>query len=625
MQKEKIVIAADHAGFSMKEKIKILLDEKGFEVIDEGTHTPESCDYPDIIARAAQRVSSGELKRGIVICGSGIGASIVANKFPNIRAALATSPFFAKLSREHNDSNMLVLPGRFMSAWDAKSAVKNWLDTAFSEGENHKRRIQKIKDLEKKLKLVLLFCAVLLVASLHAKTIEWSGPRLFDLLRQDVQYSKQNQTVSLNIAYNLPAGDDDTDLLLDFDKVNASEDLTGNYKIKSANIFNNKPVMFRSSPSAGFILPGNKIIIAAGPKNFLNNTTDLESFSISFWIYPVANTAGTRSIIEKGISKENKFFGLKVFLADRRVNFRFSNMFFDNKNKPFTLEVRADETAVLNEWHNYCLSFDNTTGKLILSIDGSESAVMYATTSRQADAEVLIPKFSGQSDLVLGGQPFGYLDDLLITRNFLDTAPFATVHKENQGSAMTEIVENDFFNSKITSILINNKSIEPGFRTQIRTSQEWFEPDALKPDWHDYTGLAEGKYFQIKLILMSDVSLRTSPTLRSLKIITADMNDIEPPSLITLTATNMELRIEWNKLFDKRLRGYFVILSDTSGQIEKVDAGDVHNYTFTTLKDDNDYFIEIIAYDKSNPPNESKPSKEKKIHFKYGRDQNGNE
>ena len=240
MQKESIVIASDHAGFSLKEKVKVLLEKKGFSVIDEGTNTSESCDYPDMISRAAQRVSSGELKRGIVLCGSGIGASIVANKFPNVRAALATSPLFAKLSREHNDSNILVLPGRFMSPWEAKSAVKNWLDTPFSDGANHKRRIQKIKDIEKKLKLVVLLFVLILAGTLHARTLEWSGNRLFDLIRKDVQYSKQNYLISLNIGYNLPTLDDQTDLLLDFDKVNASEDLAGNYHIKSANLFNNR-------------------------------------------------------------------------------------------------------------------------------------------------------------------------------------------------------------------------------------------------------------------------------------------------------------------------------------------------------------------------------------------------
>lgn len=137
----KIAIASDHAGYSLKEALKKLLPELDFE--DFGTHDENSIDYPDTGYPAARAVSNGDCAKGILICGSGIGMSIIANKVPGIRAALCYYTDFARLSRMHNDSNILVLAGRFTTPSYAKQIVETWLNTPFEEGR-HKDRLNKI-------------------------------------------------------------------------------------------------------------------------------------------------------------------------------------------------------------------------------------------------------------------------------------------------------------------------------------------------------------------------------------------------------------------------------------------------------------------------------------------------
>lgn len=144
----KIIIGSDHAGFSLKENVKIFLEED-MEVLDVDTHNGESVDYPDFGAKVAEKVSSGEFKRGILVCGSGVGMTIVANKFPNVRAALCLDSETAIMSRKHNDANVLVLAGRKTDIETAKTIVKTWLETEF-EGGRHSRRLDKIKDIELK-------------------------------------------------------------------------------------------------------------------------------------------------------------------------------------------------------------------------------------------------------------------------------------------------------------------------------------------------------------------------------------------------------------------------------------------------------------------------------------------
>ena len=139
----KIIIGSDHAGFDLKEALKESFDG----MVDVGTYSEDSVDYPDFAAKAARAVSSGEFERGILICGSGMGMSIVANKFSGVRAALCTDIDTARMSRMHNDANILVLAGRRTGVKTAAAIVKVWLDTPF-EGGRHKRRLDKIKNIE---------------------------------------------------------------------------------------------------------------------------------------------------------------------------------------------------------------------------------------------------------------------------------------------------------------------------------------------------------------------------------------------------------------------------------------------------------------------------------------------
>ena len=140
----KIAVASDHAGFSFKEQIKTFLVEKGHEVMDFGTHSPEPCDYPDFVRPAAEAVAAGEFESGIVIGGTGNGEAIAANKVPGIRCIVAWDVRSARLGREHNDANVHSIGERMMSIQNAIEIVDIWLKTPF-EGGRHKQRINKIE------------------------------------------------------------------------------------------------------------------------------------------------------------------------------------------------------------------------------------------------------------------------------------------------------------------------------------------------------------------------------------------------------------------------------------------------------------------------------------------------
>ena len=145
----KIAMACDHGAVELKNKLKAHLQEKGMEVVDFGTHTTDSCDYPDYIAPAAQAVASGECELGIVLCTTGIGVSIVANKIKGIRCALLSDTMTARLTREHNDTNMMALGAGVTGPMLAQEIVDVWLETDFSHSERHQRRIDKVMALEK--------------------------------------------------------------------------------------------------------------------------------------------------------------------------------------------------------------------------------------------------------------------------------------------------------------------------------------------------------------------------------------------------------------------------------------------------------------------------------------------
>jgi ribose 5-phosphate isomerase B len=142
---ERILIASDHAGFDLKEKLEAALKDMGFDVRDLGTDSPDSTDYADYAHPLAEQVERGEVKRGVLMCGTGLGMSYAANRHQNVRAAVAWTPEIARLAREHNDANVLVLPARFVSDDVALDILRTWLDTPF-EGGRHARRIQKIEN-----------------------------------------------------------------------------------------------------------------------------------------------------------------------------------------------------------------------------------------------------------------------------------------------------------------------------------------------------------------------------------------------------------------------------------------------------------------------------------------------
>ncbi|MBC7386810.1 MAG: ribose 5-phosphate isomerase B [Cryobacterium sp.] len=151
MPKTRIPIAGDHASPALKAKLISLLPEYDWE--DLGTHSSvESVDYPDYASLVARRVSSGSVSRGILICGSGIGVCIAANKFPGVRASMVESTEAAKLSREHNDANILCLGARLLTEEKALEITRVWLETPFSNGPRHSTRIEKIKKLETEIK-----------------------------------------------------------------------------------------------------------------------------------------------------------------------------------------------------------------------------------------------------------------------------------------------------------------------------------------------------------------------------------------------------------------------------------------------------------------------------------------
>ena len=143
----KISMACDHGGLALKEHLKAHLLARGFEVVDFGTNSTESCDYPDYARPAAEAVASGECDRGILVCTTGIGVSITANKVKGIRCALLSDTVSARLTRQHNDTNMMALGQGMVGPMLATEIVDIWLDTAF-EGGRHQRRVDKVMAIE---------------------------------------------------------------------------------------------------------------------------------------------------------------------------------------------------------------------------------------------------------------------------------------------------------------------------------------------------------------------------------------------------------------------------------------------------------------------------------------------
>jgi ribose 5-phosphate isomerase B len=141
---EVIPIGADHAGFALKERLKQELRTLGFEPLDLGTHSADSTDYPDYAHPLAQQVEEGAARRGVLLCGTGLGMAYAANRHHGVRAAVAWSPEIARLARAHNDANVLVLPARYVTDDEGLAILRAWLATPF-EGGRHERRVHKIE------------------------------------------------------------------------------------------------------------------------------------------------------------------------------------------------------------------------------------------------------------------------------------------------------------------------------------------------------------------------------------------------------------------------------------------------------------------------------------------------
>ena len=148
---KKIAIASDHGGFDLKENIIAFLLKKGLEIDNLGAHSTDSVDYPDYGIKLAQAIIDKKFVRGILICGTGVGMSIVVNRFPGIRGTLCSDVYTAKMCREHNDSNILIMGGRVIEFGLAIEILETWLNTEF-EGGRHQRRLDKIKEIDANLK-----------------------------------------------------------------------------------------------------------------------------------------------------------------------------------------------------------------------------------------------------------------------------------------------------------------------------------------------------------------------------------------------------------------------------------------------------------------------------------------
>ncbi len=145
----RVALGCDHAGFLLKQVVAAALEGEGHEVLDEGTGSRTSCDWPDFGARVAARVAAGEAERGIALCGTGVGMSIAANKVPGVRAALCNDLFTARYSRLHNDANVLAMGARVVGPGLAEEIVRTWMDTPFAGGR-HSRRLDRLAEIERR-------------------------------------------------------------------------------------------------------------------------------------------------------------------------------------------------------------------------------------------------------------------------------------------------------------------------------------------------------------------------------------------------------------------------------------------------------------------------------------------
>lgn len=615
---ERIVISSDHAGYKLKERLKKVLLRLGFEVLDEGGTSAEvRSDYPDDVGRAAVRVSRGEVSRGISICGTGIGASIAANKFPGVRAALALTPRFARLSREHNDANMLILSGRFMSGFTAERVLKTWLKTPFSQGPNHVRRVKKLGELDKKL-LGLLLALCLSASGADAGDYVWQGRSLDGLYRLGTHVVGSRDKVRIVADADRPSAETEgSELFLDFDSDAAKTDMTGRYGVKIWKLTRDDGRTFRDSPTAGFIRSGDRIVLSVPEGSLLAEQTDLESFSISFWVLITARSAPA-VILDRIVTKQGRPYGFSVLSSGGRLVFRFDNMFFDASGKPRSVSLQTEKLPDPGRWVHAAFGYDNVSGKMLLTLDGEEADVDWATESGGPESGVLTPRFTGYADLVIGRDTFGYLDDLLVTRARESLASAHSARKSvEQAEFRTPVLTNRWSNAGLVRVAVNRSEHPARATIYARVSQEPFGADEPKPDWRAFspaeTGAFCGRYCQVRVVLAQD-----HPGVESLDVRTAEMSDLEPPTDVALSVSNTALRVTWRPVEDRRVAGYVVtVREDATGIAVRTDAGMSASCVITMLKDREPYSVTVSSYDGSNPANESLPSAVRGILFKF--------
>jgi len=601
MDKSIIAIASDHAGFELKEKLRTYLVKQGYSVLDCGTYSEASVDYPDYISKAARLVSQGKIEKAIVMCGSGIGASLVANKHPKVRAALVWSPKLARLSREHNNANVLVLPGRFIKFSKAKKITKNWLTTPYSDAPRHSRRLDKLRKIEKSFLFFFFFALFFsLLSSGFTNNLTWTGSKLKTFTNSNLGLQRDSNGFYLGIKPFQPKITEDFDLYLNFDKKKIKDE-TKHYKIQKQNVIQDKHFFFRQTPTVGFLFKKNKIDIRVNKKNFLNEQVDMGSFSVSFWLYGASKKKS--EILRKGTYDNNTYHGFKIKIYNSKLYVVFSNFFFDidNKSKKFILSSPYNS----GKWDNYFISFDKRTGKLSLYKNNKEESVVWATESGESESTVFTPHFQGYSDLEIGKSGFGYLDNFIVFNKSFKSPPDSKLIQTKETLLISPVFELNTFDAHIQKLLVNFEEKE---NASFRSENQIFSIDDYSPSWH--TSSAKGKYFQFKY------PVKEEEKIYKISVFIQDLPKLNPPRDFSLAQKDDSVIVSWPLMNDQRLGGYFLYVRNNGDLMRKFDCGNVTNFIVTGLKKLETYTFSLSAYDQAKKVNESFLSQEKKIILK---------
>jgi len=601
MDKSIIAIASDHAGFELKEKLRTYLVKQGYSVLDCGTYSEASVDYPDYISKAARLVSQEKIEKAIVMCGSGIGASLVANKHPKVRAALVWSPKLAQLSREHNNANVLVMPGRFIKFSKAKKITETWLNTPYSDAPRHSRRLDKLRKIEKNFLFFFFFAFFFfLLSSGFTKTLTWTGSKLKIFTNSNLGLQRDSNGLYLGIKPFQLKITEDFDLYLNFDKKKIIDE-TKHYKIQKQNVIQDKNFLFRQTPTAGFLFKKNKIDIRINKKNFLNEQVDMGSFSVSFWLFGTSKKEA--EILRKGTYIDNTYHGLKIKIYNSKLYVVFSNFFFDidNKSKTFILSSPYES----GKWDNYYISFDKRTGKLSLYKNNEEESVVWVTETGGPESTVFTPHFQGYSDLEIGKSGFGYLDDFIVFNKSFKRPPDSKLIQTKEALLISPVLEANTFDAHIQKLVVNFKEKENVF---FRSENQIFSMDDYLPSWH--ASSAKGKYFQFKY------PVKEKEKIYKISVYIQELPELNSPRDFSLKQQDDSVIVSWPLITDKRLGGYFLYVRNKGDLVRKFDCGNVTNFKVTGLKKLEPYTFSLSVYDQATKANESVSSLEKEFILK---------